>query len=52
MCRSILRKSRYLLSSRSLHTVNARAAVANHGFVRSKLDNLAKELQIGILLIK
>ena len=52
MCRLILRKSRYLLESRSLHTVNARVAVANHVFVRSKLDNLAKELHIGILLLK
>ena len=52
MCRFILRKSRYLLDSRSLHTVNARATVANHGFVRSNSYNLANELQIGILLIK
>ena len=52
MCRSSLRTSRYLLGSRGLHTVNARVAIANHVFVLSKLDNLAKELQIGILLMK
>ena len=43
MCRPSLRTSRYLLDSRSLHTVNACVAIANHVLVRSKLDNLAKE---------
>ena len=51
MCRPILRKSRYLLDSRSLHTVNARVAVANHVFVRSKLDDLAKEYRYYIIKI-
>ena len=52
MCGFSLRTSRYLLDSRSLHTVNARVAIANNAFVRRKLDNLAKELHIGILLLK